>query len=956
MVSYNVTFQHLSKKLKNVDLSVFSAEDELEFGLGSIYPMPSGLTKNIELYIGFDKIVSPIEGHSFVYNYLSCYGSRIKEKHNIPFLVDALGCDGGCNYGSATETGTLHRDDLLFATHALKEAAYHCERVPKAFNNKERFIKLNEAFNELDINDFMREYNSNACVRDTPLSDAVIEEVFYSMMKFTEEDRHKDCGNCGYKSCYEMAQAIAYGINITHNCIHYAQACIEQENQQVNSLMEEISGMNDELRASAQMKSDFLANMSHEIRTPMNAVIGMAEMALRGELPNEERGYIEQIKSSGRSLLTIINDILDFSKIESGKMEITEAAYDITSVINDTAGIIMSRIGEKDIVFLMDVDPNIPRRLFGDDIRIKQVLLNIANNAVKFTEKGSVTITVSFSAIKDGIMLNFAVKDTGIGIKEDDMSKLFNSFQQVDSKRNRNIEGTGLGLAISQRLVTLMGGNIGVQSIYGSGSTFSFSVPQKVIESGPCADVHTVKEQYCAYLLEHGALRNSFKKILAMLDIKGLDCMDAASFREAVCSGVDYAVVGYRKYSEGIKEFLEEYDNVTGIVIVDANKFNLHSSKIRELKMPIYFLNAMQVFDRTESVFVSAKDEESKIKSFEAPDAKVLIVDDNQINLTVAVGLLKPMKMQISTAVSAKQAIQMISSIDYDLVFMDHMMPEMDGVEATKIIRAMQGDYFKNLPILALSANAVREAREMFISEGMNDFVSKPIEISDITAKLLKWLPKDKIKAVSASEPSPVADESIEINGLDTQAGIQLSGSKELYLKILSDYYVAIEKKAALIKKYYEEKNYSAYTIEVHALKSASKLIGASKLSVLAAELEKSGKSGDINDIAARTPELLKMYLDYLPILKPFAPEEVSDADKHTASAEDVKNVLATLSAALEDFDIDTAETCKKELSSYLLDEISAKYLEDISEMIDNIDYDGAQTIVKDWLDNLSAE
>ncbi len=249
----------------------------------------------------------------------------------------------------------------------------------------------------------------------------------------------------------------------------------------------QLSRSNLAIERAANLKSDFLANMSHEIRTPMNAVIGMAEMALREELPPLAREYVNLIISSGKTLLTIINDILDFSKIESGKMDIIEEEYEPMSILHDITTMITTRIGDKDIELLIDLDPQLPNKLYGDSIRIKQVIVNLANNAVKFTKAGKVEVRVSFEKKSaDLIDLHIAVEDTGIGIKKAELEQLFQSFHQLDSKRNRNIEGTGLGLAISKRLVTLMHGSIRVESEYEAGSTFSFSLPQKILEERPC--------------------------------------------------------------------------------------------------------------------------------------------------------------------------------------------------------------------------------------------------------------------------------------------------------------------------------------------------------------------------------------------------------------------------------------------------------------------------------------
>ncbi|MBQ6807209.1 MAG: response regulator [Lachnospiraceae bacterium] len=381
---------------------------------------------------------------------------------------------------------------------------------------------------------------------------------------------------------------------------------------------------------AALVKSAFLANMSHEIRTPMNAILGMAEMALQGELGEEEQEYIEQIKMASMSLLTIINDILDFSKVESGKMEIVEADYDIHTLIKDLRHIVSGKVKDKNLDFIVEVNPMTPRGLRGDEIRLKQILINLVNNAVKFTEEGSVSLSVDFEKAEDGILLKVAVTDTGIGIKEEDLERIFNAFEQSDTFRNRKKEGSGLGLAISKQLLTLMGGSIQVESVYQEGSRFYFEIPQQVVDDVPCGQM--IEER-----------KKNGKK--------------------------------------------EEYGN------------------------------------------------------FRAPNAKVLIVDDNLVNRKVAAGLMKPFAMQLTLAKSGQEAIDILKEEHFHIIFMDHMMPEMDGVETTHVIRAMKGEYYKNVPIIALTANAVNGAKEMFLEEGMNDFIAKPISIRELSEKILDWLP-----------------------------------------------------------------------------------------------------------------------------------------------------------------------------------------------------------------------
>lgn len=597
-----------------------------------------------------------------------------------------------------------------------------------------------------------------------------------------------------------------------------------------------------EVERAAQMKSDFLANMSHEIRTPMNAVIGMAELALREDLPEDAKNYIRQIKSSGHTLLTIINDILDFSKIESGKLDIIEAEYEPLAILHNVVTMIRTRIGEKNVQLLTDIDQNLPSKLYGDSIRFQQVLINLLSNAVKFTQKGMVRLTVSVREGKNGsVILHGEVSDTGRGIKSEDLEKIFDAFQQVDSKRNRDIEGSGLGLSVTKKLLELMGGSIAVESVFGVGSTFLFELPQKVIDGTP-ADVSKLDE--------------TIEKIEA-----------------------------------------------------DMERF-----------------------------------------TFVAPDANILVVDDNGVNLTVTKGLLEPLNMQVDTAISGKEAIEMVQQKMYDIIFMDHMMPEMDGVETAHEIRQRFPEY-SDLPIIALSANAVGDAQKMFREEGLNDFVPKPMELAVLVNAVRKWLPKEKIQM----RYGELLDQKFQtdlpqIGDLDIPTAYAKLGSEKLFWSVLKEYYRVIGKKSDLIQRLCDEGEIQAYTVEVHALKSASRQIGAMDLADLAEQLEAAGNRGDVPFILKKTEELLEKYRSYTELLAPWCePREKREVSDKIISFEQLQQSFDEMQRAVEDLDMDTLEAALEWLGSYLLCGSDKDYYERIKDAAADFDVETCEKLIKEW-------
>ena len=508
--------------------------------------------------------------------------------------------------------------------------------------------------------------------------------------------------------------------------------------------------------ANSEMErtESYVANVSHEIRTPMNAILGFSELILGSDDMDEIKLYAKDIKRASNNLLSIINDLLDISKIESGKLEITETSYYLYSLLNDVENIISIPIHNKGLEFRTHYDPETPGRLLGDETRIRQVLINIINNAIKFTREGYVEVSLDYSYVTDDIVtLTFRVKDSGIGIKPEDIDKVFDKYKQVDTSVNQGIEGTGLGLPISAKIAQLMGGDIKVESVYGQGTTFVITIVQKVVE----------KQKLSSYVFN--------------------------------------------------KKEREDDDS--------------------------YYLYA--------------------------PSAKVLVVDDNEVNLRIMKGLLKHYQIEPDLALSGFEALDLIDKNSYDIIFMDHMMPKMDGIETLARIRALEDIDKRESIVVALSANAVVGAREMFLEKGFDDFISKPIEKVRIEETFKLWLPDGYVIEGHTDTKDGAAEVDFEIKGIDVFSGLMnCDNNLDDYLDILKIVYECSDDKIKQLYDSVSTNDYESYTIEVHALKSVAANIGAHKLSMIARLHEMAGKNGNLEFILENYESLIKVFRELL--------------------------------------------------------------------------------------------
>ncbi len=729
--------------------------------------------------------------------------------------------------------------------------------------------------------------------------------------------------------------------------------------------------------SSEHAKSDFLANMSHEIRTPMNAIIGMCELALReSSLSETVREYCAQIQNSGRSLLSIINDILDFSKIESGKMELIEDEFNLASTLNDVVNMTMARLGDKNLEVIVKVNPSIPRTLIGDEIRIRQIMINLLTNAVKYTEKGVIELNVTRTFREYGINLVVSVKDSGIGISEKNLEKLFSSFQQVDTKKNRSVEGTGLGLVISKRLITKMGGFIMVKSEYGQGSEFRFVIPLKVKEERPFIQINDAERISAACFIntqkfEDERTRKAYKKFLERIgesiQVKYYMFSKFEELKKRIDAGsITHCFVGKEEYVAHSEYFNQSVDKTSIIIVQNRRNAVVVPNNMRCLYKPIYELPLASVFNNENSI-INLMEEKIHTNTFIAPKARVLIVDDNVVNLQVAVGLMQPYKMQVLTVTSGADAIRILGSKDFDIVFMDHMMPEMDGVEATKILRDKPEEYYKTLPIIALTANAVSGAREMYLSNGFNGFITKPIELSALERVLKHNLPEDKLEKPEIIEKED-EKRSIKVEEgsekyIDTNVGLSYIGNNiDTYMSILSSYVEKGKEKVKQIAKLYEEEDWKNYVIEVHALKSSSLSIGAKELSEKAKKLELSGKAGDTTYIKNNHDEMIKLYAEVLSkgdsiLEQNTAKEDSTELETVAIELDELKAALIEIKEAIGSFDTDEVIAVAQKYATASYKDIAVgTELNKALKAAEDFDYDKAEEIVAGLIDQCEVE
>lgn len=728
------------------------------------------------------------------------------------------------------------------------------------------------------------------------------------------------------------------------------------------------------LEETNRRTEDFLTNVSHELRTPINAVTGISAVMLKREEDAEKRKEIASIQEAGHRLFSQIEDILDYTEIDTGKMKVSKEPYVLSSLLNDiiTGSQMLTEENAPEVIF--DVDAKIPSALVGDARKIKKILRHLIDNAVRFTKKGGVYVRVYTLTKPYGVNLCMEVSDTGIGIEKEDLEKITEKFFKSDGGKNRRTGGLGLGLPIVYGMVTVMEGFMQVDSNLNDGTTVTVSIPQAVADAAPGMVLENRASLSLACYVrpekyEIPKVREYYNEMISHL-VTGLDVplhrvSDLEELKKLVSVyRLTHLFVGREEYEES-RQFLDSLDQDVEIIVVADERFALpDNGRVKLLNKPFYSFMIASVLNAE----ASGDTEILKEKRMLCPGVKVLVVDDEPMNRRVAEEIFKGYQMQVQTAESGTMAIDLCEREDFDLVFLDHMMPEMDGIETLKRLRKIHTDSGRGLTVIAFTANAVSGAREMFLKEGFDEFVSKPIEYSEMEHVLRKVLPKsaiiwvdENIENIEKGDKNFEKDSRHEVVQINTKSALAYcKNDMNFYQELLHKFVVDADKKKSEIDHYFKREDYDNYRIVIHALKSTAKMIGADALSELAQELEAAVQNKDIGYVREHHEEMLLEYSRVVDRISETLDDKKNDTDKPIAkneaeiSGDELLERLTELKEGLAAFEIDKSEAVISEMSEtvYMGKDVG-EFLREVRKDVEDYEFREAKKKVEKLLDRV---
>lgn len=729
-----------------------------------------------------------------------------------------------------------------------------------------------------------------------------------------------------------------------------------------------------ELEETNRRTEDFLTNVSHELRTPINAVTGITGVIMKKIRNEEVKEEIKSVKEAGNRLLEQVTAILDYTEIDTGRLVVSDEEYMFTSVINDiiTEKQVLPANGETELIF--DVDADIPSVLQGDGEKIKKILKNVIGNGVKFTKKGGVRVRVAALKKTYGVNLCIDVEDTGIGISAHELERIRDRFYQVNSGRSRRAGGLGLGLSIVYGIVKAMGGFVRIESKEGEGTKVHISIPQKVVDPAPSMVVENRKQVclVCFIRLEKydvPKVREYYQELMKHLS-KNLGILIHYVYsrndleKMTNIYNVTHLFVDMEEYNNNAA-YIERLDRSTKVVIICNENFEQPSdSRAVLLKKPFYTLGVVNILNSFAGDEGMADHEGKRMVT---PGLRALVVDDETMNLIVAKGIFSDYGMSVTTVTGGLDAIRRCENDEFDIIFLDHMMPDMDGVETLHNLRTLERSKGKTFTIVALTANAVSGAREMFLSEGFDGFVPKPIEYSELERVLKKVLPKSAITyidrdlsvtdqaVITAAEAKSDPVIMLQRTGIDTQAGIRYCrNDREFYLELLDNFVSEYEKKKNGIKAAYDSWNVEDYHIRVHALKSTSRMIGATDLSDYAKDLEEAAKKNDEVFIGSHHEELMLMYEEVVGDIEDCIGKKrkEEETDKQAADKEKILDAIVNVMQSLDTYEAQKAEDIINEMSAFTYNgRAVGELFEKVKDAISDFDMKGAAEEAKNLLE-----